>query len=266
MGLGKTLCVISLIIRDLLQRRERRENAILGGESEKGKEKETDGTAPAEKVSQGNTEETEDTCEDKKDTEDSEEKEQESDIPDEDLILVEEDCSQSKHGETADESEDEDKPTLIVCPLSVLSNWETQLKQHLRPEFPISVYVYHGKNRSSEANFLKKHDVVLTTYNILGNEWNEHAIDEDDGADENEEGRSGNKNNSKGKKIDSEMLYTNLFHAFAPAFSSFPLPQPAPMDSSAPSNANLQSPLQQVQWSRYTYDITWLSDNLTFFF
>lgn len=61
-----------------------------------------------------------------------------------------------------------EKPTLIVCPSSVLSTWTTQLKDHTTPG-SLKVYMYYG-NRTKNAEELKKCDIVLTTYNILANE------------------------------------------------------------------------------------------------
>ncbi|CAN0890629.1 Putative SWI/SNF-related matrix-associated actin-dependent regulator of chromatin subfamily A member 3-like 1 [Linum grandiflorum] len=60
------------------------------------------------------------------------------------------------------------KTTLIVCPLAVLSNWVTQLEDHTH-QGAFTVYIYHGE-RSRDANELKKHDIVLTTYSTLASE------------------------------------------------------------------------------------------------
>ncbi|CAN1160569.1 Putative SWI/SNF-related matrix-associated actin-dependent regulator of chromatin subfamily A member 3-like 1 [Linum perenne] len=60
------------------------------------------------------------------------------------------------------------KTTLIVCPLAVLSNWVTQLEDHTH-QGAFTVYIYHGE-RSKDANELKKHDIVLTTYSTLASE------------------------------------------------------------------------------------------------
>ncbi|KAJ3293783.1 hypothetical protein HDU79_011900 [Rhizoclosmatium sp. JEL0117] len=58
------------------------------------------------------------------------------------------------------------KTTLIVCPLSVISNWVDQIKQHT-PTDSVSVYVFHGKDRNTAPSFLADFDVVITTYNIF---------------------------------------------------------------------------------------------------
>jgi SWI/SNF-related matrix-associated actin-dependent regulator of chromatin subfamily A3 len=59
--------------------------------------------------------------------------------------------------------------TLIVCPVSVLSNWEEQCAEHVRPG-ALRVYTYAGAGRNTDARFLAQHDVVLVSYNTLAAE------------------------------------------------------------------------------------------------
>ncbi|CAL5084333.1 unnamed protein product [Urochloa decumbens] len=61
------------------------------------------------------------------------------------------------------------RPTLVVCPPSVISSWVTQLEEHLDPG-SLKVYMYHGE-RTRDPKELLKHDLVLTTYSILGTEF-----------------------------------------------------------------------------------------------
>lgn len=49
--------------------------------------------------------------------------------------------------------------TLIVCPTSVLSNWELQIASHVRDEINIKVHVHHGAQRCSDTAFLSKFDI-----------------------------------------------------------------------------------------------------------
>ena len=53
--------------------------------------------------------------------------------------------------------------TLVICPLSVIGNWETQISQHFVAG-AVSSYVYHGPQRKSSKAFLSKYDIVLTTF------------------------------------------------------------------------------------------------------
>ncbi|KAG9104378.1 hypothetical protein FRC06_003185 [Ceratobasidium sp. 370] len=59
-----------------------------------------------------------------------------------------------------------DNPTLVVCPLSVLSNWESQIAHHC-VSGTLSTYTYYGDHRNVDAQVLKAYDVVLTTYQTI---------------------------------------------------------------------------------------------------
>lgn len=65
--------------------------------------------------------------------------------------------------------------TLIVAPVSVMSNWEQQAKRHVKPEFAPKVLIYHGNVKAS-AEDLMKYDIVVTSYGKLAREM-------DDGVD-----------------------------------------------------------------------------------
>ncbi|XP_028294635.1 helicase-like transcription factor isoform X2 [Gouania willdenowi] len=72
------------------------------------------------------------------------------------------------------------RATLIICPLSVLSNWLEQFEQHVRSDVQLNVYLYYGAERNRSQKFLSSQDVVVTTYNVLsadfGNKSPLHAI------------------------------------------------------------------------------------------
>ncbi|KAK1992149.1 SNF2 family domain-containing protein [Colletotrichum falcatum] len=57
------------------------------------------------------------------------------------------------------------KTTLIVAPLSLIRQWEDEIKKKVKPEHELSVFVYH--NTKMKAQDLMKYDVVLTTYGTL---------------------------------------------------------------------------------------------------
>lgn len=84
------------------------------------------------------------------------------------------------------------RATLLVCPLSTVSNWEDQIKEHwngpvmvmggssIAPtaeEFrsagsdTLKVYVYHGASRKGDPNFLAQFDIVITTFSTLQTEF-----------------------------------------------------------------------------------------------
>ncbi|BFG37747.1 hypothetical protein CerSpe_240210 [Prunus speciosa] len=63
-------------------------------------------------------------------------------------------------------SHDISRTTLIVCPSSVLSTWQTHLEEHTR----LNWCKYYGL-RTKDAEELKKYDIVLTTYGVLSSEY-----------------------------------------------------------------------------------------------
>ncbi|XP_074517605.1 helicase-like transcription factor [Sebastes fasciatus] len=72
------------------------------------------------------------------------------------------------------------RTTLIICPLSVISNWLDQFEQHVRANVKLNVYLYYGSERNRSKTFLSSQDVVITTYNVLsadfGNKSPLHGI------------------------------------------------------------------------------------------
>ncbi|XP_012532592.1 transcription termination factor 2 [Monomorium pharaonis] len=75
-----------------------------------------------------------------------------------------------------DEWTNKDKPTrykggtLVVCPASLLSQWENEVHSKCKRGL-LSVQVYHGSNRQTLPKKLGKNDMVITTYNILSREY-----------------------------------------------------------------------------------------------
>ncbi|TRX98329.1 hypothetical protein FHL15_000974 [Xylaria flabelliformis] len=61
------------------------------------------------------------------------------------------------------------RATLLVCPLSTITNWEEQIKLHLKPG-QMKYYIYHGSNRIKDASLLADYDMVLTTYGSVASE------------------------------------------------------------------------------------------------
>ncbi|KAF5380521.1 hypothetical protein D9615_004518 [Tricholomella constricta] len=66
--------------------------------------------------------------------------------------------------------------TLIVAPLSVLSNWEKQITDHCASG-SLSACVYYDTTRSMSAVELAEFDVVITTYQTVAGEYADGARD-----------------------------------------------------------------------------------------
>ncbi|PPJ55085.1 hypothetical protein CBER1_01499 [Cercospora berteroae] len=64
------------------------------------------------------------------------------------------------------------RATLIVCPKSVLSNWQEQIAAHTVAG-SMTYYVYHGTNRMQDTSKLAKYDIVLTSYNTAASEFSD---------------------------------------------------------------------------------------------
>ncbi|OAA56660.1 snf2 family helicase [Niveomyces insectorum RCEF 264] len=59
--------------------------------------------------------------------------------------------------------------TLLVCPLSTITNWEEQIRQHLAPG-TLDYHIYHGQNRIKDVARLSAFDLVITTYGSVSSE------------------------------------------------------------------------------------------------
>ncbi|CAD0110835.1 unnamed protein product [Aureobasidium uvarum] len=60
--------------------------------------------------------------------------------------------------------------TLLICPKSVISNWQEQIGQHL-DKAKVSYYMYHGNKREQDLDVLSQYDIVVTSYSIAANEF-----------------------------------------------------------------------------------------------
>jgi DNA repair protein RAD5 len=60
--------------------------------------------------------------------------------------------------------------TLIVVPVTLLAQWESEFEAHSHPK-TIRIFVYYGDRRSQGKGDLGRYDVVLTTYGIISNEF-----------------------------------------------------------------------------------------------
>ncbi|KAI5206234.1 hypothetical protein E4T38_03970 [Aureobasidium subglaciale] len=63
------------------------------------------------------------------------------------------------------------KGTLVVAPLALIRQWESEIKTKVDKAHALRVLVHHGPSRTKFATELKKYDVVITTYQILASEF-----------------------------------------------------------------------------------------------
>ncbi|UKZ49990.1 hypothetical protein TrVGV298_004245 [Trichoderma virens] len=70
-----------------------------------------------------------------------------------------------------------DKTTLVVAPLALIRQWETEINERVAKTHGLKVLVHHGPQRTKQPEDLKLYDVVITTYQIL---VSEHGKSSDD--------------------------------------------------------------------------------------
>ncbi|KAK1825710.1 SNF2 family N-terminal domain-containing protein [Podospora conica] len=63
------------------------------------------------------------------------------------------------------------KATLLISPLTTITNWEEQIKCHIKPG-GLSYYIYHGPSRIKDPKILAEYDLVITTYGSVSSELN----------------------------------------------------------------------------------------------
>ncbi|KAF2196909.1 hypothetical protein GQ43DRAFT_404132 [Delitschia confertaspora ATCC 74209] len=62
------------------------------------------------------------------------------------------------------------KGTLIVAPLALIKQWESEINTKVTKDHSLRVLVHHGPNRTKSGDKLKQYDVVITTYQCLQSE------------------------------------------------------------------------------------------------
>ena len=62
--------------------------------------------------------------------------------------------------------------TLILAPVSVMSNWSTQMKRHIKEKYHLRIMFYHGTRKQPiSPKTIDDYDVVITTYDSVSSEW-----------------------------------------------------------------------------------------------
>ncbi|EAW06622.1 putative SNF2 family helicase/ATPase [Aspergillus clavatus NRRL 1] len=82
---------------------------------------------------------------------------------------------------TEDEDEENNKPrklppglsksTLVVAPLALIKQWESEIAAKVEASHKLRVCVYHGNTRAKATDNLDTYDVVITTYGTLTSEY-----------------------------------------------------------------------------------------------
>lgn len=64
--------------------------------------------------------------------------------------------------------------TLVICPASLLGQWENEIVNRVRRN-TVGLYIHHGSNREPKSKYLAREDIVITTYNIVASEMKTNA-------------------------------------------------------------------------------------------
>jgi SNF2 family DNA or RNA helicase len=63
------------------------------------------------------------------------------------------------------------KGTLVVAPLALIKQWESEIANRVTSSHKLRVCVHHGPKRTKRFEDLRKYDVVITTYQVLVSEY-----------------------------------------------------------------------------------------------
>ncbi|KAI3487923.1 hypothetical protein L1887_48006 [Cichorium endivia] len=145
------------------------------------------------------------------------------------------------------------RATLIVCPLSVISNWEEQFKEHWTRRKRPSIYIYHGPSRATNAKWIANHDIVLTTYSTLGSEFANQTtwVTDDSKADGKKRGgnKGGNSSDDDNDGHEDDVLMVNG--------NGIPLQNEAGKNGKKRRRKPAKeayNPLQRIEWFRVVLD------------
>jgi SWI/SNF-related matrix-associated actin-dependent regulator of chromatin subfamily A3 len=89
--------------------------------------------------------------------------------------------------------------TLIVCPVSVMSNWQSQIDTHVAPH-TLRVALYHGTDRREVLAHLDQVDVLICSYNTLQTDYSADLC------------QTANESEPAPKRFKARSLFQTTFH------------------------------------------------------
>uniref|UniRef100_A0A6C0JQ57 Helicase n=1 Tax=viral metagenome TaxID=1070528 RepID=A0A6C0JQ57_9ZZZZ len=64
------------------------------------------------------------------------------------------------------------RTTLIICPNSLLDQWENEIRTKVKEQYKLKTYIYHGPNKIQDPFFLVKYDIIISSYNTIMSDVN----------------------------------------------------------------------------------------------
>merc|ERR1719369_2453359 len=68
------------------------------------------------------------------------------------------------------------RPTLVICPTSLIDHWNQQIHLHLKKNVDIRVKIHHGQSKALTGADLDTQDVVISTYGTLASEYSTRSM------------------------------------------------------------------------------------------
>ncbi|XP_065314661.1 transcription termination factor 2-like [Gordionus sp. m RMFG-2023] len=65
-------------------------------------------------------------------------------------------------------------PTLVVCPASLIHQWDEEIKKYCVNQ--LKVLIYHGNNRTQRVHHIVNHDIIITTFSLAGRETSSPSV------------------------------------------------------------------------------------------
>jgi len=66
--------------------------------------------------------------------------------------------------------------TLVICPLALMKQWESEIAKFTEDSHKLRVKVHHGPNRTKDPRSLRRYDVVITTYDVIRSEHSQPSF------------------------------------------------------------------------------------------
>jgi SNF2 family DNA or RNA helicase len=88
------------------------------------------------------------------------------------------DLSPNSKAVARDAGERYGRGTLVVAPLALIKQWESEIEKFTEPTHKLRVKVHHGPSRAKNPADLKRYDVVITTYDTIRSEHGQSSFKE----------------------------------------------------------------------------------------